>query len=129
MSKHKEFPDLTAQALAAALAGRRYPAMVRVPQWHERRSYGAFLREALNQAGLSSADRWSDGSIVGKLFAIANNLHAPPPPPPTRDQMEQALQNLLRYTDDPAGCHEGSLVAEWADTIRRGIAHHCKVQP
>jgi hypothetical protein len=69
---------------------------------------------------------------VGDLLQIAQNLHdplPPPPTPPTREQMEMALGRLLQHTDDPAACHEGSLIAELANVLRRGIAHHCKVQP
>lgn len=123
-TQHQEFPPLAPES--EAILREAYQVLGGRDSADWRRAYlSAGIREAMRQAG---ADRHGPHNW-NFLGAIADNLHAPPPAPPTREQMEQALQNLLRRTDDPAGCHEGSLVAEWADTIRRGIAHHCKVQP
>ena len=131
-TQHQEFPELCKQAQAAHQAGRLavLPSGGLPLTADDRRYLSAFLLEVMRQAEEGCV--WTWHTIGGRMEAIAHNLHSPPPPPPpppTRDQMEQALQNLLRHTDDPAGCHEGSVVAESADTIRRGIAHHCKVQP
>jgi len=91
VSKHEEFPELTQQAQAAYRAGCRAGPFSPTPLTKtDRRYLAAFLREALGQAGVSSAFTWSDGSIIGKLFAIADNLHSPPPPPPTLAQARAA---------------------------------------
>jgi hypothetical protein len=92
MSKHVEFPELTPEVMAACdaacVAGGWPGKMVDYPG--DRRAFAAFLREALVQAGVFSAIEWSNGSIIGKLFAIANNLHSPPPPPPTLAEAREA---------------------------------------
>ena len=97
-TQHKEFPELTPEARAACEAG--YKAAF---PWHDghkeewtesnRKGKAAFLLEALNQAGFSPNHRWIDGPMIGKVFAIAYNLHSPPPPPPTLAQAREA--NLL----------------------------------
>ncbi len=97
---HIEFPALTPEAhraFAAAEETRQAfveadsPCFDQLPRWF-RRCLAAFLREALGQAGVSSATTFSDGSIIDKLFAIANNLHSPlpPAPPPTLAQARAA---------------------------------------
>ena len=123
-NQHQEFPIMTPEARAAhdAAVNAIQNSKATISCGDLRRALAAFLSEAIEQAD-------KGGFAWLELEAIAASIHNSPPPSPTREQMEQALQNLLRRTDDPAGCHEGSLVAEWADTIRRGIAHHCKVQP
>ena len=131
MSTHEEFPELTQQAQAAYRAGCLSASFSATPPARtDRRYLAAFLRQVIEGAGIWKINNeFPRVIVVENLEAIANNLHALPPPPPTREQMEDALQNLLRHTDDPAGCHEGSVVAESVDTLQRGIAHHCKVQP
>ena len=120
---HDEFPPLTHDIKAVLDAGV-LGLDTFTPNW-SRRFAAAVIREAMEQA---SPDR--PGSCLWDcLGAIADNLHALPPPPPTREEMEIALGRLLRHTDDPAGCHEGSLIAELANVLRRGITHHCKEQP
>ncbi len=98
MSKHVEFPNLTPEARRAfyaaeearqALVSGDRPRLDLGPRWF-RRCLAAFLREALGQAGVSSAITFTDGSIIDKLFVIANNLHSPPPPPPTLAQARAA---------------------------------------
>jgi hypothetical protein len=127
---HDEFPKLEDEA-ADVLRDAEYNLDMTKPYW-KRRYLAAGLREAMKQAGSSI---WKDN--LNALIRITNNLHALPSPlpspllspPPTREQMEIALGRLLRHTNDPAGCHEGSLIAELANVLRRGIAHHCKEQP
>jgi hypothetical protein len=120
---HDEFPELTHQAKCVLINSLK-GIDVSIPN-SNRRFAAAVIREAMEQA---SPDR--RGSCKwDRLGAIADNLHALPPPPPTREQMEMALGRLLQHTNDPAGCHEGSLIAELANVLRRGITHHCKEQP
>ncbi len=82
---HVEFPVEIPEARAAFDAAiLTFTSLDDLPPPSDfRRCLAAFLREALGQAGVSSAITFSDGSIIGKLSAIANNLHSPPPPPPT----------------------------------------------
>ena len=128
---HDEFPELTHQAKCVLMNNMNgwQGIDVSMPYW-DRRFAAALLREAVKQAAPLSI---GPGSIqvvrVADLLDIADNLHVLPPPPPTREQMEVALGRLLQHTDDPAACHEGSLIAELANVLRRGIAHYCKVQP
>jgi hypothetical protein len=119
---HDEFPKLEDEA-ADVLRDAEHNLDMTRPNW-KRRYLAAGLREAMKQAGSSI---WKDN--LDALIRITDNLHALPPPPPTREEMEIALGRLLQHTDDPAACHEGSLIAELANVLRRGIAHHCKVQP
>jgi hypothetical protein len=96
------------------------------------RSFAAdVIREAQRQA-CTLYPRHPDAALL-RLEAIADNLHALPPPlpppPPTREEMEIALADLLRRTDDPAGCHEDNPIAEFANILRRGIAHYCSPTP
>jgi hypothetical protein len=99
----KEFPILTPEANAAAIIGLGYSIdkinSVEIGL-RNRIEFAAFLREAMKQAGVTSEIRWTDGSMIGKLFAIVNNLHnlhSPPPPPPTLAQAREA------DLDTPAG--------------------------
>jgi hypothetical protein len=98
-TQHEEFPELTQQTQAAYRAGCRAAGPVSPTPLTktDRRYLAAFLLEALGQAGVYSAITWSDESIIGKLSAIANNLHSPPPPPPTLAQAREADM------DTPAG--------------------------
>jgi hypothetical protein len=112
VSQHKEFPELTPEArrafsaafYAAEEAGQAFvpddrPRLDLGSRWF-RRCLAAFLREALGQAGVSSAITLSDGSIIDKLFAIANNLYSAPPPPPPPPTLAQARAADL---DTPEG--------------------------
>jgi hypothetical protein len=69
-----------------------------------------------------------EGEVVEvvTLNCIADNLHALPPPPPTREEMEEALQHLIDMYGDRVA---GESTDEHLQTLRAGIAHHCKVQP
>jgi hypothetical protein len=97
-TQHEEFPELTQPAQAAYRAGCQAGQYSPTPLTIASRKYlAAFLREALGQAGVSSAITWSDRSIIGTLFAIANNFHSPPPPPPTLAEARAADM------DTPAG--------------------------
>jgi hypothetical protein len=114
--EHDEFPELTYQA--KCVLGQSIN--VSIPNW-DRRFAAAVIREAMEQA---SPDRL--GSCKwDRLGAIANNIHALPPLPPTREQMEEALQSLVGRID----FHPESQFAQEAETLRRGIAHYCKVRP
>jgi len=121
---HDEFPPLTAEAYKVLSAGIKATVCTDNPGGihNQRTSTAAVIREAMEQA---SPDRL--GSCKwDRLGAIANNLHALPPPPPTREQMEEALQHLI----DMYGARvAGESTDEHLQTLRAGIAHHCKVQP
>jgi hypothetical protein len=124
---HDEFPPLTRVGIEVLQSGNR-ASYLNLPgelPGGVRPFAAAVIREAMKQASSGRPDscKWD------ALGAIADNLHALPPPPPTKDQMEIALGRLLQHTNDPAGCHEGSLIAELANVLRRGITHHCKEQP
>ena len=126
-SKHEEFPELTQRAMC--VLGQIIN--VSMPGWN-RQFAAAVIREAMVQSGawhVSFRGQSSDVVFASELRAIADNLHALPPEPPTREQMEIALADLLRRTDDPAGCHEDSPIAEFANVLRRGIAHYCSPTP
>ena len=125
---HDEFPELTHRAKCVLMSTLKGIDVSR-PYW-DRRFAAAVLRGVVKQAAPLSVGPGSMPVVrVADLLDIADNLHALPPPPPTREQMEVALGRLLQHTDDPAACHEGSLIAELANVLRRGIAHYCKVQP
>jgi hypothetical protein len=86
-TQHVEFPELTPEADAAMRAGAGPTAdIIASFGYRERRSYAAFLREAMNQAKDNNCILLD----VGKLRAIAANLHSPPPPPPTLAQAWEA---------------------------------------
>jgi hypothetical protein len=90
-TQHEEFPELTQQTQAAFQAGCRAAVVPQVALTNKDRRYlAAFLREALVQAEVPLTKRWNDGLHIGKLFAIANNLHSPPPPPPTLAEAREA---------------------------------------
>ncbi len=101
MSRQEEFPELMPEAKAAwnaaCIAGN--VSLCSYSFISTRRFFAAFLREALGQAGVPSPITWSDGSIIGKLFAIANNLHSPPPPAPPPTLAEARAADL----DTPEG--------------------------
>jgi hypothetical protein len=98
---HVEFPVEIPEAKAAFDAAiLTFTSLDDLPPPSDfRRCLAAFLREALGQAGVSSAITWSDVSIIGKLFAIANNLHSPPPPAPPPTLAEARAADL----DTPEG--------------------------
>ena len=96
---HVEFPVEIPEARAAFDAAiLTFTSLDDLPSPCDfRPALAAFLREALVQAGVPLTSRWNDGSHIGKLFAIANNLHSPPPPPPTLAEAREA------DLDTPAG--------------------------
>ena len=121
---HDEFPPLTRSGIEvlqrANTANHSTPGTVRP-------FAAAVIREAVKQA-LPFTCRTTGLQVVpvSDLLAIADNLHAlPPPPPPTREQMEAVLSRLWPLL----GCQPGSKGDEYMQTLRRGIAHHCKEQP
>jgi hypothetical protein len=120
---HDEFPELTHEA-KCVLMNTMKGIDVSKPYW-DRRFAAAVIREAKTQAGF-----WSISKELTKvvratdLEAIADNLHALPPP--TREQMEEALQHLIDMYGDRVA---GESTDEHLQTLRAGIAHHCKVQP
>ena len=109
---HVEFPALTPEAHRAFAAADR-PRLDLGPRWF-RRCLAAFLGEALGQAGVSSAITLSDGSIIDKLFAIANNLHSPPPPAP----LPTLAQALAADLDTPEG---KAVVRAFLATLGEGV--------
>jgi len=126
MTLQDEFPELTQKAKCVLMSTMKGIDVSR-PCW-DRRFAAAVIREVMVQVGY-----WNINSDFPRVIRvinakdldeIADNLHPLAPPPPTREQMEIALGRLLRHTNDPAGCHEGSLIAELANVLRRGIAHH-----
>jgi hypothetical protein len=119
---HDEFPPLQLSGksiLCAALASRIN--MI----GGVRPFVAAVIRETARQA--QEAGCANNLVSVSDLLLIADNLHSPPPPPPspTRQEMDAALNHLLPYLFFA----KGSRVDGWVETLQRGIAHHCKVQP
>ena len=119
--EHQEFPPLAPEAELVLRDAEQIPDGLPEGVW--RRAYlSAGIREAMKQAcpDKRGSCKWD------RLGAIADNLHTPPPPHPTREQMEDALQSLI----DMYGAR---VAGEWTDahlqTLKTGIAHHCKVQP
>ena len=121
---HDEFPPLQ-EAGRNVLAVSLHKIDVSKPYW-DRRFSAATIREVVRQAGpFTIGSGMSDEVVrVGILVAIADNLHLPLSPP-TREQMEAALNRLWPLLD----CQPGSKGDEYMQTLRRGIAHHCKEQP
>ena len=127
---HDEFPPLTRSGIEVLQRANTANYENHVGPGGIRPFAAAVIREAVKQAApFTCRTTGLQVVAVSDLLAIADNLHALPPPPPTREQMEIALADLLKRTDDPAGCHEDSPIAEFANILRRGIAHHCKEQP
>jgi hypothetical protein len=127
---HDEFPPLTRVGIEVLQSGNR-ASYLNLPgelPGGVRPFAAAVIREAVKQAA-----PFHFGTMqvvaVGDLLQIAQNLHDPLPPlptPPTREQMEEALQHLI----DMYGARvAGELTDEHLQTLRAGIAHHCKVQP
>ena len=129
MSTHEEYPELTQQAQAAYRAGCLSASFSATPPANtDRRYLSAFLRQVIKGAGIwRVSDELPRVIVVEDLEAIANNLHALPPPPPTREQMENALSYLTVAYGGPGGGNENT--NRYLQVLRRGIAHHCKVQP
>jgi len=123
---HEEFPPLTEQAKRVLISTQMDIEFSR-PNWN-RRFAAAVIREAVRQASTFTVGTSLKGQVVEvvTLNCIADDLHALPPVPPTREQMEEALQHLI----DMYGARvAGELTDEHLQTLRAGIAHHCKVQP
>ena len=118
---HDEFPPLTAEAEKVLSAGIKALATTDNPGGiHNQRIFAAaVIREAVSLSQQRFNNKLQD------LELIAQHLHALPPPPPTREQMEEALRRLAQLAD----YQPGSKADAWAQTIQRGIAHYCKVQP
>ena len=120
---HDEFPPLTRSGIEvlqrANTANHSSPGTVRP-------FAAAVIREAVEQAAPFQDDSCTLQVVaVADLLRIADNLHSPPPPPPTREQMMLALNQLWSLVD----CQPSSKGDEYMQTLRRGIAHHCKEQP
>ena len=127
-AEHNEFPPLEYAARRILESADTREENIIGNTWL--RSFAAVvIREAVKLVPLSVGPGSMQLIRVADLLDIADNLHALPPPPPTREEMEIALGRLLRHTDDPAGCHEGSLIAELANVLRRGITHYCSPTP
>ena len=121
---HDEFPPLT-NAVRNVLAVACHRIDISKDYW-DRRFSSASIREAVKQAAPYTCRTTGLQVVaVSDLLAIADNLHALPPPPPTREQMEAVLNHLWPLLD----CQPGSKGDEYMQTLRRGIAHHCKEQP
>ena len=125
---HDEFPPLTRSGIEVLQRANTANYENHVGPGGIRPFAAAVIREAVKQA-VPFHSSTLQVVTVADLLRIADNLHSPPPPPPTREQMEIALADLLKRTDDPAGCHEDSPIAEFANILRRGIAHYCTLQP
>ena len=95
MSRHEEFPELTPETLAALAAGNEANGLlVSSVGKGDRVRFAAFLREAMRQAGLTTTCIVQCDSTLGRLIAIADNLHSPPPPLPTLAQAREAARQL-----------------------------------
>ncbi len=118
---HEEFPPLTEQAKRVLIHTMKKLDVFK-PCW-DRRLAAALIREGLEQ--VSPGRDFLAGSLAHQLNCLCDNLHALPPAPPTREEMDEALRGLLSLVD----YHPGSKCDAWTQTLQRGIAHHCKVQP
>jgi hypothetical protein len=136
MSKHVEFPELTPKARAAhdAAINAIQSITVTISPNDFCRALAAFLQEALVQAELPLTKRWSDvsqigklrwshGSHIDKLFAIADNLHSPPPPAPTLAEAQAAdldtQEGIETVRAFLATLEEGGQVPQYASTELR----------
>jgi hypothetical protein len=111
MNKREEFPELTANALAAYVAGcTAAPFEICVHTFH-RRAFAAFLLEAMKQARhaclMRGVDTWEE------LERIADNLYSPPPPPPTLAQAREAARQL--------GGENAAIVHAFLATLGEGV--------
>ena len=122
---HEEFPPLTEQAKRVLISTQMSVEFLG-PNWN-RRFAAAVIREAARQAGPFTVGTGLKCEVVevAALNCIADNLHALAPVPPTREEMDEVLRGLLSLVD----YHPGSKCDAWAQTLQRGIAHYCKVQP
>ena len=116
---HDEFPPLTQEAGAVIDAAMLDTSK---PYW-TRRFAAAVIREAMRQAARGDGLAWTN------LHLIADNLHALPPPPPTREEMESALNEVVGIFVKNLEYKRNSPIEGYVQTLKAGIAHHCKEQP
>ena len=122
---HDEFPPLTRSGIEVLQRANTANYENHVGPGGIRPFASAVIREAVKQAAPFTC-RTTGLLVVAEkdLLDIANNLHALPPTP-TQEQMEAALNHLWPLL----GCQPGSKGDQYMQTLRRGIAHHCKEQP
>ena len=121
---HDEFPPLTRSGIEVLQHANTANYENHVGPGGIRPFAAAVIREAVKQA-VPFHSSTLRVVTVADLLRIADNLHSSPPPQPTREQMEAALNRLWQLL----GCQPGSKGDEYMQTLRRGIAHHCKEQP
>jgi hypothetical protein len=129
---HDEFPPLTRVEIEVLQSGNR-ASYLNLPgelPGGVRPFAAAVIREAVKQAA-----PFHFGTMqvvaVGDLLQIAQNLHdtlPPPPTPPTREELGQALLELETW-ERFSEIRTTEWFKERFAVLRRGIAHHCKVQP
>jgi len=125
---HEEFPLLTEQAKHVLINTLKY-IDVSKPYW-DRIFAAAVIREAARRAGPFSVGTGLKGEVVKvvALNRIADSLHALPLVPPTREELDQVVLELEvweRFSE----IRSTEWFKERFAVLRRGIAHHCKVQP
>ena len=125
---HDEFPPLTEQAKHVLMSTMK-DIDVSKP-FGDRRFAAAVIREVMRQAGTFAVGTGLKGEVVEvvTLNRIADNLHALPPPPPTREELDQVVLELETW-DRFSEIRSTEWFKERFAVLRRGIAHHCKVQP
>jgi hypothetical protein len=125
---HEEFPSLTKQAERVLMHAKKGFDVFN-PYW-DRRLAAAVIREAVWQAGTFAVGTGLNGEVVEvvTLSCIADNLHALPPVPPTREELDQALLEIETW-ERFSEIRSTEWFKERFAVLRRGIAHHCKVQP
>jgi len=129
---HEEFPPLTRVGIEILQSGNRagYLNLTGELPGGVRPFAAAVIREAIKQAA-----PFHFGTMqvvaVGDLLQIAQNLHDPLPPlptPPTREELDQVVLELETW-DRFSEIRSTEWFKERFAVLRRGIAHHCKVQP
>ena len=139
---HDEFPPLTRSGIEVLQRANTANYEDRFGPAGVRPFAAAVIREAVIQAAPFNLNNIVDMSIqqvvpshqpekrkgfpvvaVQDLIDIADNLHSPPLPPPSREQMEAALHRLTNAYERDRWTNEEF------ETLKRGIAHHCKEQP
>jgi hypothetical protein len=124
---HEEFPSLRMPEKQILCAGLK----LRISMLGGIRPFvAAIIRQAAKQAQEARSPGYTGDLVsVQDLLSFADNIHSLPPSPtfPTREEMEAALQQLLPHLG--YYLKSGSRINCWVETLQRGIAHHCNVQP
>ena len=128
---HDEFPPLTRSGIEVLQCANTANYETHVGPGGVRPFASAVIREAVKQAApFTCRTTGLQVVAVSDLLAIADNLHSPPPPPPSRSQMQKAINDLVRRSEDSIGVKwvDEEWINECLKILKAGIAHHCKEQ-